>query len=392
MRLNLPTLTHSSECFPVRGMLLVLCALSLSFSMGCRKSTTVNRGIASATPIPASADVAGTLSPGSTRVEPGPAPTGTPGVASGPLTVSSIPFGEANGLKKYKASAIVPLGDSRFLFCDSHTNNAIFELNLTPDGRKNGALIRRPLQGVAPGAADDLEDMTTAEEGAQRYVFLTSSMRVKKAKKRMTNIPSGGVLRVKVRNDNQFTAENLSGFREWLIAAYPQLAPFARIKADHGGLNIEGLAWDKSRQALLFGVRTPSPGGRPLILPVKIKDLAGSWSLTNLEALPAIQLTLESSIMGQGIRALAYDSDRKAFLVITGKSIDHSRAPFALYEWNGGAEGATKRLNIRFARNMQPEGITRGEVSGKRALVIVDDEGGFQVLWGDQQLTYAGAM
>src|SRR5262249_394897 len=65
------------------------------------------------------------------------------------LTIDSIPFGELNGRGEYNASGVIPLADSRFLFCDNNTSDALFELDLTPDGRKKGPLIRRPLQGLA---------------------------------------------------------------------------------------------------------------------------------------------------------------------------------------------------------------------------------------------------
>jgi hypothetical protein len=84
-------------------------------------------------------------------------------------------------------------------------------------------------------------------------------------------------------------------------------------------------------------------------------------------------------------------SGSNAFLVITGKSISDSKAPFALYEWSGNADGAMRRFNIGFAKKMKPEGIARGTIGGKSALVIVDDNGGFQVVWADGQLPFVGA-
>src|SRR5215510_8449959 len=190
--------------------------------------------------------------------------------SSAALTIDSIPFAEMNGKNEFNASGIVPLADSRFLFCDNNTNDALFELNLTPDGQKKGPLIRRPLQGLAPGAVDDLEGMTFVEENGRRYVFVTSSLYVKKAKKDVLDVPPSGVLRVTVNPDDSLGAENMPDFRDWLISAYPQLSESAQTKPDDGGLNIEGFAWDKRRHAFLFGVRTPVPDGKPLILPVKV--------------------------------------------------------------------------------------------------------------------------
>jgi hypothetical protein len=84
------------------------------------------------------------------------------------LTIDSIPFAERNGKDEFNASGIVPIADSRFLICDNNTNDALFELNLGPDGQKKGPLIRRPLQGLAPGAIDDMEAMAFVEEIGRR--------------------------------------------------------------------------------------------------------------------------------------------------------------------------------------------------------------------------------
>jgi hypothetical protein len=233
--------------------------------------------------------------------------------------------------------------------------------------------------------------MTLVEENGRRYVFVTSSMYVKKAKKGVLEVPPSGVLRVTINPDDTLSAENMPGFRDWLISAYPQLSASAQTKPDDGGLNIEGFTWDKRHHAFLFGVRTPVPDGKPMVLPVKVKDLAGAWTTGNLEAQPPIQLSVEADLDEQGIRGLSNGQDRDAFLVITGKSISDSKAPFALYEWSGNADGAMRRFNVRFAKKMKPEGIARGTIGGKSALVIVDDSGGYQVVWADRQLPFVGS-
>src|SRR5262245_11146289 len=354
-----PESSHTPGTFINRALLVALC---VGWAVGCSKSTGSNMGDTN-----------------STRT------------ASATLTIDSIPFDEMNGKDEFNASDVVPLADSRFLICDNNTNDALFELNLTPDGQQNGPLIRRPLQGLAPGAVDDLEGMAFVEENGRRYVFVTSSMYVKKAKKDILDVPPSGVLRVTIEPDDTLRAENMPGFRDWLISAYPQLAASAQTKPDDGGLNIEGLTWDKRRHAFLFGVRTPVPDGKPLILPVKVKDLAGPWATGNLEALPPVQLSVDASLGEQGIRGFFNETDRDSFLIITGKSSSYSETPCARYEWNGEEGNAARRVDVAFVKKMKPEGITHGSIGGKKALIIVDDNGGFQVVWADQQLPFAAA-
>src|SRR5262249_31399193 len=156
--------------------------------------------------------------------------------------------------------------------------------------------------------------------------FVSSSMYVKKAKKKNLEIPPSGVLRVTINPDDTLSAENMQGIRDWLIHAYPQLGPAAEARPDDDGLNIEGLAWDKGRHALLFGLRTPASGGKPTILPVKVKNLAGPWTTDNLEALPPIQLSIETMEEEQGIRCLYNERNRDAFLVMIGNSTSDSKA------------------------------------------------------------------
>jgi hypothetical protein len=314
-------------------------------------------------------------------------PTAAPALTAAPsrnAVIAPIPFGELNGDKEYNASGVVALADSRFLFCDNNVGDALYELDLTPDGQKKGSLIRRPLQGLTATAIDDLEGMTLAEENGRRYIFIVSSLFVKKAEKEQkgkpAKIPPSGLLRVKVNADESLQAENMPGFRDWLIQQVPELAAAAMLEPDDGGLNIEGLAWDANRRALLLGVRTPVPTGKSLVIPVKVKNLAGAWTTDNLELLPPVRLTPPAPEGELGIRSIEYVPSRSAFLVVLGKAVSESEAPFSLYEWDGQAAGTLKRIEVSFAPKMKPEGVSGGTVGGKPVLLLVDDRGGYQVL------------
>jgi hypothetical protein len=305
------------------------------------------------------------------------------GAAASVRVITPIPFGELNDGVEYNASGVVPLGDSRFLFCDNHVANALYELDLTPDGQMQGGLIRRPLQGVADDSIDDLEGMTLAEENGRRFVFVTSSLCLKNARNNLeekpTRVPSNGLLRVAINPDHGLSAENMPGFRDWLIREEPELADAAMRKPNDEGLNIEGLAWDRNRHALLFGARAPAPEGELLVIPVKVHDLAGHWTTDNLEALAPIRLSPELAQDAQGIRSLEYIEALGSFLVVVGNSREHSKVPFTLYEWDGRTDGALRRLPVSFAKGMKPEGMTAGTVGGKQVLLFVDDAGGYQM-------------
>jgi hypothetical protein len=303
--------------------------------------------------------------------------------------VAPIPFGETNGSEVYNASGAVPLADSRFLLCDNKTSDALFELNLTADGRMKNRLIRRPLQGIVPGVVNDLEAMTIAEEDGRQFIFAASSLSIKSSKGGgKGKIISDGLLRVRINSDGGLSAENMSGFREWLIRQTPEIVASANLTPDDGGLNVEGLAWDQSRHALLFGLRTPLSAEKPMILPVLVKNLAGPWTTANLELLPPIQLRTQSMGGEQGVRSIEFIPSHHSFLVVLGKTISKSRAPFGVYEWNGYPLGNLRRLDISFADKMKPEGLTSGTIAGKPMLLFLDDGGGYQVLWLDKPGLY----
>jgi hypothetical protein len=323
------------------------------------------------------------------RRQDGPAPPAQSGPAgaksTGPV-ITPIPFGEMNGDDVYNASGVVPLADSRFLFCDNKTNGALFELIIGQDGQRKGPLIRRPLQGLPPDSIDDMEAMTLAEEKGRRFIFITTSLCAKRPKieGQPLRIPPSGLLRVTVNSDDSLSAENMPGFRDWFIKNAPAIATSATRIPDEGGLNIEGLAWDQERHALLFGVRTPLSANNPLVFPVRVKDLDGPWTTDNLKMLQPIRLSLDPAEAARGIRSIEYVADIRAFLVIIGKAISGEKAPFALYAWKGGRRGKTRRLNVSFADKMKPEGVTSGTIAGRPALLYLDDGGGYQVFWLDQ--------
>jgi hypothetical protein len=197
--------------------------------------------------------------------------------------------------------------------------------------------------------------------------------------------PPGSLLRVGVGPDGKLRTDVMADFREWLVSNSSEAGASAMLMPDYNGLNVEGLAWDPARRALLLGIRTPVPSdGKPIVLPVRVRDLAGPWTSDNLEPLPAIRLAVDDSGGESGIRDIQYDASRQGFLVVVGNSTGSSRAPFKMYLWDGNDAGAVRPFgDVWFAPEMKPEGVTHGAVGGRGAIVFADNSGGFSVLWDD---------
>ena len=301
--------------------------------------------------------------------------------------ITSTPFAETNGKRPFNASGVAEIGNGRFLFCDNKIRNALIEFHLDDQGKMSGPFIRRPLSGVDPAAIDDLEGMTIVERNSDRFVVATSSFERNHTQQGKKMVAAEGYARgllcIRPGTEKTLKAENIPGFREWLISKYPELKASADLVPDDGGLNIEGLAWDPNRGALLFGLRTPLINGKPTILPVRLKGESGQWRLEDFEALPAISLQAQSP-GNQGIRSLAYAPKLKAFVVSLGKATSIVKAPFSIFLWDGGDQGTVRTFeHLRFARGVKIEGLAGATISGKRSLLLIDDAGGYSVISED---------
>ncbi len=316
----------------------------------------------------------------------------TPGRSQKYERIKPIAFGERPGPEPYNASEIVAIGDSKFLFCDNNVSDALFELQLAADGAMACPLIRRPIQGIAAGTVDDLEGLAYVQSNGRRLIFANASFSLKQRKKPCKKrskrgkefAPRNCLLRLSCGDDDRLEAEVLSGIREWLVKNAPELGKFPRYVPDDGGLNIEAMGWHPKDRALLLGVRTPVIDKKPLVLRVRLKQIDGPWELSNMEMLPSIPLAIKANTEEQGIRSIEFDASRGVLLIVVGNSTSDSKAPFALYSWDGNAQGIVRHFDgLRFKKGMKVEGVTHGWISGRGAMVFVDDAGGYQVVWDD---------
>lgn len=284
---------------------------------------------------------------------------------------------------EHNISGIVPIGDNKFLFADNNIGDALFELVLGPDGKKTGPIVKRPLANIEANVADDIEGLTIAEKDGRRYVIATTSLYKKESKRtgEYGDKPSA-LIRAAINPDGTLTAEAIPNFRDWFSKNVPDIGNAAILEPDQGGLNVEGLAWDPSKGRLLFGIRTPVKNGSPIVVPIKVLDLAGAWIEGNLVAEPAVRLAIEDTGDEEGIRGIEYDPSRGAFLVLVGNSTSVSKSPFQLYKWDGNAEGKSTRFSkVWFDKKVKAESVAHATFGDKGAVVIADDAGGYVVLW-----------
>ena len=294
-----------------------------------------------------------------------------------PLVVSSTPFVQPNPAGPINASGVVSVGPSRFVFIDNRNHTELLELAVNPDGTQREPLKRRRMTGLSRGSLSDPEGLTRIDANGAVDLIVASSLSVWHDPVSGQAVANQGLVRVRYRPEGDLVAEAMPGFRDWLLTQHPALAPVAELDPDHGGLNIEGLAWDPVRKVLLFGVRSPTKDGRISVLQLHLENTDAQWTTAALEARPVLEIDRPSMQPAQGIRDLTYDTERQEFLVVLGRSISGAAAPFQLCTWDG-TSTTVKVLDVSFDNpSMKPEGITVFHADGARRILIVDDASGY---------------
>ncbi len=118
--------------------------------------------------------------------------------------------------------------------------------------------------------------------------------------------------------------------------------------------------------------------GQALLVPLKLRDSRGAFSIDNLEVegTKAIRLSLG----GLGIRGIEYDEQAKVFRILSGATEEQQLTDFGLWEWNGDQMHPVLREINKFDKTLKPEGVAR-VTSGKRNfLIVVFDAGGYTIV------------
>jgi hypothetical protein len=220
---------------------------------------------------------------------------------------------------------------------------------------------------------DDLEDATLVEVRGERFIVAVSSLEGDEGKQ-----TEAGLVRVRIGAGGELRGELMPGSRTWLLSRYPELAPGGADVVD-----IQGLAWDADSSLLLVGVRSPTRDGAPLVLPVRMRDPGGPWQTALLEGLDPIALPVDGADRPKGILALARRPEGAGYVLLAGNPVGKEKRA-SLYAWDGAAPGVVRRLaSAVFLPEVKPEGIAFGTIGGRAAAVLVDDTGGYYVVWQD---------
>ena len=266
----------------------------------------------------------------------------------------------------FEASGVAHVpGTDGVLFVDDGRADEIFWMRLG-EGRGQAGAIKPVKLGAS---VIDLEGITY--DGTHFYVVGSQS----KAK--------GGDLaglvrfRFDAREQRAEGTEAVSGLKRFLAENVAELRGMADRKYKDGGINVEGVAWDARGRRLLLGLRSPVVDGQALVVPLRLREPRGAFSVDNLEVEGAKAIRLP--LGGAGIRSIEYDDRAKAFRIITGAGPNTEKMDFKLWEWDGDAARPALRETGTYDRRLKPEGVTRVASGGRDFTFIVFDTSGYAV-------------
>lgn len=267
----------------------------------------------------------------------------------------------------FEASGVADVpGTDGVLFVDNGKPGQVFWMRLDQNGKQVG-----PIKTVELGVSiEDIEGITT--DGTHFYAVSSQS--------RPKAIAKEGLVRFKFDAATQKAGEveSVVGLKNFLVSNVADLRKEGDRKSKEGGINIEGLAWDPRRSSLLVALRSPIIDGHALLVPLKLRDPRGAFSIDNLEVADSKAIRLP--LGGVGIRGIEYDWRKNVFRILSGAAENQDQVDFGLWEWNGVEKDHVLRETTRFEGRLKPEGVARATTGSRDFLIIVFDAGGYTVM------------
>lgn len=272
----------------------------------------------------------------------------------------------------YEPSGVVQLPDGRLLVVEDEGSRPFRLITLEPDGElrlvplKREALLRGRVGLRGLGKLSDMEALAIDADGR---VYGTGSFsrtdrigRVNSAREKL--------VRFRVQDERVMDSAVVTGLKRYMTEASAVLreAATARGAKDTGGLNVEGLTFDRSGEALWFGFRSPLDKGQAIIL--ALENPAAVFE----DETPVLRKILVD-LAGAGIRGLTYVPSLDRYLIVARPEEGNDRSQ-QLFSWTGETSDSARRVVIhRLDSLRRAEGIAPIALDAGSGLLIFSDEG-----------------
>ncbi len=263
----------------------------------------------------------------------------------------------------YEPSGVAYLSDGRVVVVEDDGDRPIRLFSTALD---NGALVLTPekLKGGFPNV-DDLEGVSVGKN--DKVFLITSHSQTKKGKRSELREQ---LIALTIHAGQNVTVESFGNLMPYVQSRLKDSLKLKDKQLDD--INIEGLAFDATKEILFIGLRSPAYKKKAIIL-----SLLNPYDLFNKKQNPVfddeiILLDLE----GAGIRAIIYDKKNNRYLLAGEAENKKGKLRSRIWAWDGQPNGKVSRLQvsqIKGAKNI--EGLTIVQHQGSPVLLFVCDNG-----------------
>lgn len=263
----------------------------------------------------------------------------------------------------YEPSTVIQLADGLVLIAEDEGDQPLYLSRLV---NLEGDLKLEPvqLQKIDP-VPDDIEGSSLGKDGA---VYLITSHSKNKKGKRKKKREVFARLTLKNGKISEYTP-----YDGLLISMKKALEGDSEIEtARYQQLDIEGLSFDSSKKRLLVGLRAPLAGDKAVIL-----VLENPYTVFSERQTPRFQQkNIHLNLGGGGIRSIAYDSQRKVYLLANEIPCKKGKVRPAVWAWDGKPRSSPARVELPKLKGIKNiEGITLVQFQKKTFLLMVTDDG-----------------
>ena len=279
---------------------------------------------------------------------------------------------ELQGLRQFSAnyepSGAQQLADGRIVIVEDESSHALSVLTISDDGEMLPKSLTPMLAKSKLGKLNDLEGVTADNEG---YIYAITSHSPKASGKRTDAREK--LVRFKLDGEKITEPDVIDNLREAVSSKHSALKSATQVAdvKDDNGFSIEGLSFDKTKEELLIGLRSPVINDKAVI--VAMQNLGTAFAKKEKPQIVSdlIYLDLDKG----GIRGMTYDDKLDGYLILSRRE-DKKKKLFRLWFWDGDRSHSPRHVQIQGDNDIKhAEGITPIRHNGRERLLIVFDDG-----------------
>ena len=263
----------------------------------------------------------------------------------------------------YEPSGVLSLPDGDILIIEDEGSNPIYITRIADPSNADFLDPSMALHLSTP--VSDLEGITL---GRDETVFLITSFSIAKKKKRKQKRQR--LIQFQIKDGRIIRELHFDNLLPYLTQ---QLRKEKHVDLkDDDTLNIEGITFDKEKDHLLIGLRSPLTKGKAIII-----VLENPYDIFSGITPPRFSVrNIVVNLDGEGIRGMTYDHILEMYLITNEVKNRKGKLRPALWTWGGNSAHKPVRVSLPKLKGVKNiEGITSVSIGSRHFLFLVCDDG-----------------